>query len=155
MFSSTNESETPFSGDIPTPVLPPQQAGTIIAKGVKVEGEFKSEGDVVIDGEVQGNIESKGSLTVGNDAIINADLKAEEAHISGQITGNVTVKSLLVLRGSASVKGDITCERITVESGSTIEGQVRVGVSNSAQERTEQKEKSDAIKTEAVSAKTA
>lgn len=103
------------------------QAATIIARGVKVEGEFKSQGDVVIEGEVQGTISTSGTLTVGSEAHINADVTADEAVISGSIDGNLKVKKQAVLHASAHIKGDLTAERITVESGATIEGKVQVG----------------------------
>jgi cytoskeletal protein CcmA (bactofilin family) len=106
---------------------PAYHAGTVIARGVKVEGDFTSQGDVVIDGDVRGNITAGGKLTVGSDAVIKADLHSEEAVISGDVTGNVTVAKQLTLHPSAKILGDVTCERITVESGATLEGKLKVG----------------------------
>ena len=126
MFMNSREEDLPRPTYAPS-APPTSHAGTIIARGVKVEGEFSSQGDVVIEGEVQGNIAAVGTLTVGSEAIIKADLKSEEAIISGTVTGNVTVTKQLVLHSSAKIKGNIVCERITVESGAMLEGNVRIG----------------------------
>jgi cytoskeletal protein CcmA (bactofilin family) len=131
MFTNTKSSDTPYPTDAPTPTpvgstLAPQ-AATIIARGVKVEGEFKSQGDVVIEGDVQGIISTNGMLTVGPEAHIKADVTAEEAMISGTVDGNLNIKKQAVLHASARIKGDITAERVTVESGAAIEGKVQIG----------------------------
>lgn len=126
MFLNSKEPERPYL-DLSHEPRAEYQAGTVIARGVKVEGDFTSQGDVVIDGEVHGNISAAGRLTVGNESVIKADLHADEAVISGDVTGNVTVEKLLTLHASAKVRGDITCERITVESGAMLEGKLKVG----------------------------
>jgi cytoskeletal protein CcmA (bactofilin family) len=102
-------------------------AATLIAKGVKLEGEFTSQGDVQIEGEVQGKITAAGTLTVGAEAAITADVTADEAVISGVLNGNLTVTRQLVLHSSARIKGDIVAERVSVESGAVIDGRVEIG----------------------------
>lgn len=106
---------------------PPGNGVTTIAYGVKVEGDFTSQGDVVIEGEVRGKIASSGALTVGSKAVIKADVSADEANVSGLVEGNLTIKKQAVLHATAKIKGDLTAERITVESGATLDGRVQVG----------------------------
>ncbi len=131
MFTNAKNTDTPYPTD--TPMMPPMgsslapQAATLIARGVKVEGEFKSQGDVVIEGDVQGTINTVGTLTVGSEAHIKADVTADEAIISGTVDGNLTIKKQAMLHASARIKGDLTAERITVESGAALEGKVQVG----------------------------
>lgn len=107
----------------------PSAGATTIARGVKVEGDFASQGDVVIEGEVHGKITTAGVLTVGSEAVIKADVAAGEAVISGQVEGNLTVQKQVILHATARVKGDLTAERATVEAGATIDGKVQIGVS--------------------------
>lgn len=105
----------------------PSAGATTIARGVKVEGDFASQGDVVIEGEVHGKIAAAGTLTIGPEAVIKADITADEAVISGAVEGNVRVKNQAVLRATAKVKGDLTAERITVEAGAQLDGRVQIG----------------------------
>lgn len=111
------------------PVTPGAGASsaTVIARGVKVEGEFHSQGDVLIEGDVQGTISAAGTLTVGPEAKIQANITAQEAIISGEVNGNLQIKNQAIFHASARVKGDIVAERITVESGASIDGRVQIG----------------------------
>lgn len=113
--------------------MPPQSGATVIARGVKLEGDFVSKGDVVIDGEVRGKVVASGKLTVGNEAVIHADVTAQDAIISGLVTGNVTTNGQVVLHATARVTGDLIGERMTMESGATLEGRVQVGPKKGAE----------------------
>ncbi len=136
MFSSKSEdtSEVPFPSYVPppTPPAPVRTASTIIAKGVKVDGDFASEGDVVIDGEVKGNLSATGQISIGPDAIIRADVKAGNAVVSGTIEGNLTVEKRLDLKATARVKGDLVAEALAVESGARIDGKLVIGPKTAA-----------------------
>ncbi len=100
--------------------------GTVIARGVKLEGDFSSQGDVVIEGEVVGTLSAAGLLRVGAEAVIKADVKAGEAVIAGAVEGDLTVERRLDLMTTARIKGDIKTETISVEAGAVLEGNVSV-----------------------------
>lgn len=102
-------------------------ASTVIARGVKVEGDFSSEGDVVIEGQVNGNLSTSAILTVGPEAVIKADVKAREATVSGTVEGNMVVTARLHLLDTAKIIGDITAENIEIESGAQIHGKIAIG----------------------------
>jgi len=100
---------------------------TIIAKGVKLEGEFKSQGDVLIEGEVVGNIQTEGLLTAGPESVIKAGIVAADAVIAGKVEGNLQIKHRLEIRSTAKVEGDTVCQTIGIEAGAMLQGQVRCG----------------------------
>lgn len=132
MFSSSSkhtdkESFSSLKTEEKPPLITPQNGATVIARGVKLEGDFTSQGDVVIEGEVRGKVTASGKLTVGSEAVIHADVSANDATISGFIEGNVVVKGQLVLHATAKIAGDLTAERVSVESGAVLNGQVTVG----------------------------
>lgn len=97
---------------------------TIIAQGVRVEGDFHSQGDVAIDGEVAGSVETQSALRVGETAKIHADVKAASAVIAGEVVGNVFVSEMLELLASSHVKGDIVTGKISVAAGARLNGRV-------------------------------
>ncbi len=119
---------------------------TVIARGVKVEGDFTSQGDVQIEGEVHGHVSTSGLLTVGSEAKLKADVSAEEAVIAGLVEGNVTVKKRLELKSTAKILGDITCETVAVEEGATMHGKVGVGASPKSVPATDSKDNRDGKK---------
>ena len=100
---------------------------TLIARSVKVEGNFSSEGDVAIEGEVQGSLNATGLLTIGAEAKIKADVKAGDAVIAGIVEGSVLIAKQLTVKSTARITGDVTCEVISVESGALIMGKMMAG----------------------------
>ena len=102
-------------------------AQTVIARGVRVEGDFKSQGNVTIEGELVGSLSCGGHLTIGAEALIEATVHADEATVSGTIQGNVTVKRRLELKATARLKGDIVAETIAIEPGAAMEGMMKIG----------------------------
>ncbi len=95
---------------------------TVIAKGVRLEGEFKGQGNILIEGSVHGTLQTDGELTVGSDAEVHAGITAVHAVIAGTVEGNVKVRNRLEIKSTAHVKGDLSCETITVEAGAQLQG---------------------------------
>ena len=100
---------------------------TIIAYGVRMEGQFVSEGDIQVEGEMHGTLESKGDLRVGDRSKIRADVKVTNAHVSGEIRGNLVVTNRLELTETAHIVGDIVAQVIVMAQGARINGQVTMG----------------------------
>ena len=101
---------------------------TMIARGVKVEGDFTSQGDVVIEGEVHGTLSTTQLLTVGPEAKIKADVKAQDAIVSGTIEGNVTATNRVELKSTAKIIGDINAESVSIEAGAAMSGRMNIGM---------------------------
>jgi cytoskeletal protein CcmA (bactofilin family) len=100
---------------------------TIIGASVKVEGNFTCEGNMVIDGQVKGNVQTNGFLQIGKNAVVVADVKAANAHISGEVRGNVTIDGFLELGDSAKIIGDLQVAFLSVAKGSLINGRCTMG----------------------------
>ncbi len=112
-----------------------QGGTTVIAKGVKVEGEFTSQSDVLIEGEVHGTLSTVGMLTVGPEAKIKADVSAGEAVVSGVVEGNMTVMKRLEIKSSAKVMGDVAAETVVVEAGAVLAGRMMIGAKSAIAEK--------------------
>lgn len=100
---------------------------TVIAEGVRVEGEFRSNGDVMIDGELNGSLETAQALHVGESAKINAQVSAKSAVIAGTVIGNILASESLELLASSHVSGDIQTARISIAAGATVNGRISMG----------------------------
>ena len=100
---------------------------TIIAQGVKVEGDFTSAGDVLIEGQVAGTIRTAANLRVGETARITADVTAASAVVAGEIQGNVHIEERLELLDTSVIHGDVECKVLAVAAGATINGRVTMG----------------------------
>ncbi len=101
---------------------------TIIGPSVKVEGNFKGEGDLVIEGILVGTLDTKNNLKIGQNAVVEADIKANNAFISGKVKGNITTKGKVEVTSTAIILGDIKAQVISIESGALIKGQLNMPV---------------------------
>lgn len=103
---------------------------TIIGPSVKVEGDFKGEGDLVIEGILVGSLQTKNNLKVGQNAVVDANIKANNAFISGKVRGNITVKGKLEITGTAMILGDIKAQVLSIESGALLKGTLDMPIGN-------------------------
>ncbi len=106
---------------------------TIIAGGVKVEGDFSSPGNVRIEGIVIGSVRADGDLVVTETAKIEADVTAANAIVAGEIKGNLTATEKLELTATAKIHGNIMCQMLSVEGGAAIAGNCQVAQERSAE----------------------
>ncbi|HLD18134.1 MAG TPA: polymer-forming cytoskeletal protein [Patescibacteria group bacterium] len=107
--------------------IPPRGNGreeTMIARGVKVEGDFVSEGDVTVEGEVTGSVRVTQHLRVGQGAAIRADVSAGEAVVAGIVQGNLQISGTLELLETSRVDGDVTTKVLSVAPGARVNGRI-------------------------------
>ncbi len=104
-----------------------KQAETIIGQSVKVKGNFHGDGNIVIEGEVEGSVKTNNHLLVGDKAVITADIQAKDARIGGRVSGNITVAGYLEVNASARIKGDLSAGQLSIEKGAIINGHCRMG----------------------------
>lgn len=100
---------------------------TVVGPSVVVEGDFSSEGNILVKGTVSGNVQTGRLLTVESGAKILANVKAGDALISGEVKGNVRVTQRLELTATSKVLGDINCKILVVSAGALILGKISMG----------------------------
>jgi cytoskeletal protein CcmA (bactofilin family) len=99
---------------------------TIISTGVIIEGKLSSNGNVRVDGSVNGDITANGNVTVGENGEVNGEIHAEGVVIAGKVIGTVSSKEKLTLEGKAVLKGDIFTKILVVEAGAQFDGQSKM-----------------------------
>jgi len=99
-----------------------QEIETIIGPSVTLEGNFVGSGDVVVEGSINGTLKTQGSVRVGKDAKIKAEVRAAQVYVAGEIRGNVFASSSLELASSARVVGNIQAKNLSIEAGATFQG---------------------------------
>ena len=87
---------------------------------------FKDAVNLRINGSFEGKLDTKGSLIIGENASVRADIIGEEIVIGGKITGNITAANSLKALSSAHIIGDITTPNLSVESGAVIHGKCQM-----------------------------
>ncbi len=112
----------------PQPMLPSAEPGeTYIDKGCNFSGTLRFKDSVRIDGHVEGDIVGDKAVIVGEDATIEASIRAESIEVHGTISGDVLVQRKTVLHKTAHVSGEIHTSGIVVEEGARLKGTIVIG----------------------------
>jgi cytoskeletal protein CcmA (bactofilin family) len=100
----------------------PKNVETIIGPAIKVKGNFNGQGDIVIEGQVEGSLKTNGDIFISEKAKIAANIEAKCIKINGQIDGNVFAKKYLAIGSQARIFGDVQYGEISIERGAVISG---------------------------------
>ncbi|HVI45649.1 MAG TPA: polymer-forming cytoskeletal protein [Chitinophaga sp.] len=100
----------------------PTSTINIIGSGTSIQGDIVCEGDIRIDGQVNGLVSTKAKIVVGPEGDITGDLVCESADILGKVTGIIKVQELLFLKGNALVKGDVYTAHFEMEPTAKFNG---------------------------------
>jgi len=126
-----------------------------------MEGNIVFEGTLFLNGHVKGAIESRdGTVVIGEDAVIHADVFVRTATIKGEIKGTVRATERLELFPPARVYGDINAPVIQIDAGVIFEGTCTIQPKENAASQTErvlstkrrENTKTDETRVEAISA---
>jgi len=98
------------------------QVINLIAKGTQITGNLTSDGDLRVDGEIIGNLETKGRLVIGASGRIDGEISCKSSEIAGTHKGKLFVAELLSLKASSNVTGDIVTGKLSIEPGAYFAG---------------------------------
>ena len=102
-------------------------ATNVLAQGIEITGSIKFSNDMIIDGKVDGQVESeKGKVTIGENAVIKGDIKAGEVTMYGKVEGTVN-STRCELKPKSELKGDIKTKSLAMEEGALLSGQTQIG----------------------------
>jgi cytoskeletal protein CcmA (bactofilin family) len=115
------QSLSTLSKDVPkSPNSLPESTEAVVAfvgKGVEFKGTISYSGAVRIDGFLDGEIHTDGTLLVGEEAVITAKVSAGTIVCMGKITGDVTASEKVQLLAPAALSGGVKTPIISIEDG--------------------------------------
>ena len=118
MFSKVDSKTSAEAPNVGTKSTMP----SIISTDLKVIGNLVSQGDVQVEGEIEGDVKSR-NLTIGETGSVDGEVNADVVQVSGTVRGRINAKTVTLAK-SARVIGDIAHESLAMESGAHLEGQV-------------------------------
>ena len=131
MFSKDSKStSTPASTPSTAPAADPARsavsrtaAPSIISSDLKIKGDLICNGDIQIDGTIEGDVVSR-SITVGEGADVRGSISGEAVRICGAVNGQIK-GTTVTLAKTAKVVGDVLHQTLSIEPGAFFEGQCR------------------------------
>ena len=85
--------------------------------------KFEDPVNLKINGNFNGSLSTKGTLTIGEIAKVEANIEGDNIIVAGKITGNITAHIMLVLMPTASLIGDIKTPKLNIVEGALFQGQ--------------------------------
>jgi cytoskeletal protein CcmA (bactofilin family) len=93
-----------------------------------VKGEISGNGDLFIDGTVEGvvRLNERTLLMIGPRANVKADITAGEVVVRGNLKGNILARGRIEVRNDGSVTGDLTTPQVFIEEGASFKGSIEI-----------------------------
>ena len=107
-----------------------------LSNGTNFKGDLTFEGTVRIDGRFEGNINSKDSLVIGENAVVDAEIHVGRVLISGRVSGNIAAKEAVEINAKAQVHGNIKLSgnKLVIHEGAVFSGGCEMGTSDTLEE---------------------
>ena len=107
------------------------KVAAFIGHGVEFKGVIKYQGNVRIDGQLDGEVHANGTLYLGEQAVLRAKISAQAVISKGQITGDITAREKVQLLAPAIIDGSILTPSLLMEEGVTFNGTLEMNGSPS------------------------
>ena len=120
----------PSAGPREASAAPPVsgRASACISQGIRIKGEITGSEDLFVDGPVEGKLQlANGSLTVGPNGTVKADVSAREVIVRGRLEGKVSGRERVQLSSTGQVIGEVQTQRLAIEDGAVLRGKVETG----------------------------
>ena len=101
-------------------------AKNVLNSDVEIKGNLKFAGELTFEGKVDGEINSEGTLNLGDSAVINGNINVGTVIVRGKVNGNVMAKDKIEIKSKAELFGDIRSSKLAIEEGVTFVGKTEV-----------------------------
>ena len=101
----------------------------------KIIGTIVANNDIRIDGTVEGDIQCRGKVVIGENGFVHGNIQCTNAEVQGRIEGKVEALQTLALRATAHIEGDVITQSLIVEPNAIFCGTCQMGKKNAAIEQ--------------------
>ena len=101
----------------------------------KIIGTIVANNDIRIDGTVEGDIQCRGKVVIGEKGFVHGNIQCTNAEVQGRIEGKVEALQTLALRASANIQGDVVTQSLIVEPNAIFCGTCQMGKKNATIEQ--------------------
>lgn len=96
--------------------------GTLISEGCKIKGTVSGGGNFMIGGEVEGDCDVKGVITLTDTGIWRGTIKADSVIVAGTVEGDIDATGRVEIADTARISGTVSGDAIAVAEGAVVEG---------------------------------
>lgn len=110
-----------------------EKISTLIGAGAVFNGDFIVQDTMRVDGTINGNCTSKGTLILGEEGKIVGNINAQNIIISGEVKGDIVSTGKLEVLSTGKVTGDIRARKLVVDEDAYFDGRCSMAAESSAQ----------------------
>src|SRR6266478_4945198 len=104
----------------------PNNSKNALNSDVEIKGTLKFSGEMTFDGKLDGDINSEGSLQLGDNAVVKGNINVNTVVVRGKINGNVIAREKIDIKAKTEMFGDIRAPKLVIEEGVTFVGKSEV-----------------------------
>ena len=97
---------------------------THIAAGSRVEGRLSGPTELLIEGEVHGEIRVESAVMIGTEGVVQGPISAQVVRVGGRVIGDVQAVDRVEVAPSGSLDGDISAPRVVIAEGAFFKGRI-------------------------------
>ena len=133
----------PSNSQTPEPqgVAEPTDVQAHLGRGSRIEGKLHFDGSVRIDGQIEGEIEAKDTVIIGESAMVVAQIAANTIIIKGKLTGDVSARKRVELRAPGRLLGNIVTPSLVIQEGVVFEGHCSMAGADTGADKNEKEKK--------------
>ncbi len=105
---------------------PPNPTKNVLNSDVEIKGNLRFAGELTFEGKLEGEINSEGTLLLGDSAVVNGNINVGSVVVRGKVTGNVSAKDKIDIKAKSELFGDIRASKLVIEEGITFVGRTEV-----------------------------
>jgi len=98
------------------------EVSTVVGSGVHLTGTLRDQSDIIVNGSVEGEVNSDQNIVVGESAKVKGPVNAQFVSVSGEVKGTITAKDKLEIHPSGRVEGNIKTKDLIIHSGACFIG---------------------------------
>lgn len=115
-------------------------SATLISQGCKISGVISGTGNYLISGQVDGDCELDGTLTLAREGLWIGTVQATHVIVAGTVEGDIVANGKVEITDTAKITGTVSGEAIAVAEGAVVEGQMRTTGKDEPQEFVEKRQ---------------
>jgi len=98
----------------------------VLNSDVELKGTLKFAGELTFDGKLDGDINSEGSLQLGDNAVVKGNINVNTVTLRGKVNGNVVAREKVEIKSKTELFGDVKAPKLVIEEGVTFVGKSEV-----------------------------
>jgi cytoskeletal protein CcmA (bactofilin family) len=130
IFRRDSEPESPPPPYAPSVASPPvdrrNPTQSHIARGAKITGQINGTSDLVVEGELEGEVKLESNVTIGSGGLIKGNVSALSVRIGGRVVGNVRGVEKVEILNTGRLEGDVVAPRVMLAEGAFFKGKVEM-----------------------------